>query len=170
MFTEVHKMSPCHLVYVFYSKKQNNWWERNWEAKVQLSERPSESSPWDENGKETKEERSGTRKPSAPLCRQSLAVSLSARVWGKLNSGREKQPSQNLSETSDDLPCWLLVLGGILWSCRLKATEDETWWVNKSHHLELQVVLTPGFWSLLEKSIINHSSTVTLSFVLQLDV
>lgn len=76
-----------------------------------------------------------------------------------------KQSNQNLSETSDDLSCRLLV-----WNCHLKATDVDTQWVNKSHHLELQVVLTPGLWSLLKKSFINHSSTVTLSFVLQRDV
>lgn len=70
-------------------KKQNKWWERNWEAIVQLPERPRESSPWDENRKETKEERGSTRKPSVPSCRQLLAVCLSARAWGMMNSGHQ---------------------------------------------------------------------------------
>lgn len=70
------KTSPCYLVSVFYSKKQNNWWERNWEAKVQQSEGPSESSPLDENRKETKEERSSIRKASVPLCSHLQSPSL----------------------------------------------------------------------------------------------
>lgn len=99
---DVHWSPPSLCVLL---KKRNNWRERNWEAKVQLSERPSESSPWDESGKETKEERSGARKPSVPLCRQSLAVSLSARVCSMLNSGLQSSLTKNF-QRCHPAGCW----------------------------------------------------------------
>lgn len=82
---------------------------------MQQSEGPSESSPQDESRKETKEERSSTRKASALLFLYAVVRSLSfcqglrhAEFW------LSKQPNKNLLETSDVLSCWPLVFSGVL--------------------------------------------------------